>query len=508
MNDKKTKNILNVLFFIFLALVIANRFALYFLLNFDFIDNDQPIMWLGTEDFSKGIFHEPRFYGQSYNTMLEALLAVPFYKLGIPTYECVPAVTHFLALFPFLFTSFYLFFKNEKAKAVVVLGGLLCLTTGYDIVTGIPRGFVTGIFFTSFFIISLYNPKKYTYILLNSFLAYVAYLVNPNSVVVSVPCLFYLWLQNYTEKSFYIYAAIGLVLALPIDYGLNHFYKVHPNYIVHGGENDFSFTYFTDAITHLNDRFAHISPFKDQQDTTLLVLCFALLIVFYKKNKALLYSMLLMLFIVLVSFSYSKTQDGNPWVFYSFSRMYIGIPLVILLLISLLNIKANKFFYLFASIVFLFSVFKFTTIKKSIVFHTDEKIRDRMQVISLKNLKDFVMHYKIIADRYHANDLIFVENYWQQDYLVYAGSTLMEDFPNTLNPHYDRRTWRMQEENTTVRKTFLLFSGSKTFFDTHKIPSGKLTQIDEWGLYLVTDNTLTTIDFLRKTGFSVIPFKD
>src|ERR1700744_3370283 len=135
MNNTKTKNILNVLFFIFLTLVVANRFVLYFLLNFDFIDNDQPIMWLGTEDFSKGIFHEPRFYGQSYNTMLEALLAVPFYKFGIPTYECVPAVTHFLALFPFVFTSLYLFFKNEKAKAVVVLGGLLCLTTGYDIVT-------------------------------------------------------------------------------------------------------------------------------------------------------------------------------------------------------------------------------------------------------------------------------------------------------------------------------------------------------------------------------------
>ncbi|MEO8760035.1 MAG: hypothetical protein ABI388_03025 [Bacteroidia bacterium] len=508
MNDKKTKIILNVLFVVFLLLVVANRFLIYFLVNFNYIDNDQPIMWLGTVDFSKGDFYEPRFYGQNYNTMLEALLAVPFYKMGIPTYKCVPAVTHVLALFPFIFTSFYLFFKKKKESAIIVLGGLLCLTTGYDIVTGIPRGFVTGIFFTSFFILSLYNPKNYKYLLLNSFLAYVAYLVNPNSVIVSVPCLFYLWLLNFSDKKFYIYAFVGFVLALPIDYGLNHFYRMHPNYIVHGGESYFGISYFKDAITHINARFAHISPFIDQQGVTLLIAFLIALTVFFKKNKNLFYSMLLTLFIVLVSFSYSKTQDGNTWVFYSFSRMYIGIPLLLLLFISLLNIKTNKFFYLFIVVVFLFSGFKLAKFKKRIAFHTDKNIRDRMLIVSLKEMKESIEHFKAIAKQQHVTDIIFVENYWQQDFAVYAGSVLTDNYPNTLNPHYDRRYWRFQEEDTTIRKTFLLFCGNNSFFNTHKIPSGKLTQIDEWGLYLVTENTLTTIDFLKKAGFNVIPFKD
>ena len=508
MNDKKTNILLNSVFVCFLLLVISNRFVLYFLLNFDYIDSDQPIMWLGTKDFSNGIFHEPRFYGQNYNTMLEALLAAPFYKLGIPTYKCVPVVTHFLTLFPFIFTSCYLYFKNEKAKAIIVLGGFLCLTTGYDIVTGIPRGFVTGIFFTSFFVVSFYNPKKYNYILINSFLAYVAYLVNPNSVIISVPSLFYLWLQNYSEKKFYVHVFIGLAMALPIDYGLNHFYKIHPNYIVHGGESYFSVTYFIDAITHLNNRFAHISPFKDQQGATLLIVILGSLIIFYKKNRYVFYSTLLMLFFVLVSFSYSKTMDGAPWPFYSYSRMYIGIPIIILLFISLLTIKLNKFFYLFVVLVFVFSGLKFATISKNITYHTDKDKWNSLQLMSLKDMEEWVLKFKVLADKYQVTDIFMVENYWRQDFVIYAGPILIDDYPNTLNPHYDRRTWRMQEEDTMVRKTFLLFCGDNTFFKKHKIPSGKLTQIDEWGLYLVTDNTLTTIGFLRKTGFNVIPFKD
>ena len=497
-----------LLFAFLLLLVIANHIALYFIVNFNHIDTDQPIMWLGAQDFSKGIFHVPRFYGQDYNTMLEALLAVPFLKTGMAVYACVPLVTHILALFPFVFISGYLFFHHKRSQALMVLMLLLCLTTGYDIINSIPRGFVTGIFFTSFFVISLHNPKKYNYVLLNSFLAYIAFLVNPNSVVISVPCLFYLWLQNYANKRFYVYALIGFALALPFDYGLNHFYKVHPNYMVHGGDSDFSFTYFIDAITHLNDRFAHISPFADQQGITLLVLLAALGVVFYKKNRALFYSTLVLISIVLVSFAYSKTMDGTTWPFYSYSRMYIGIPVVLVLFISLLNIKTGKLFYAFTGIVLFFTGFKFVTLSKNITYHTQESKWDHLQMLSLKDMKEYVDKFRILAKEHHVNDLIMVELYWRQDFIIYGGPTLFADYPNTLNPHYDRRTWRMQEEDTLVKKSFIILCGKNDYFETHKIPSGKLTRINEWGVFLVTDNTLTTIDFLRKTGFNVIPFKD
>ena len=130
-------------------------------------------MWLGAKHYSQGLFYEPRFYGQDYNTMMEALFAVPFIKMGMPVYYAVPLATHLIALVPFLFTAIYLFLKQKKEAAVFVLAVLLCMPTGYDIMNAIPRGFVTGIFFTSLFIINVLNPKQYVFILINIWMAYV-----------------------------------------------------------------------------------------------------------------------------------------------------------------------------------------------------------------------------------------------------------------------------------------------------------------------------------------------
>ena len=139
-------------------------------------------MWSGAKHYSQGLFYEPRFYGQDYNTMMEALFAVPFIKAGLPVYYAVPIATHLIFLIPFLFTAIYLFLKQRKEQALLVLAILLCMPTGYDIMNSIPRGFVTGMFFTSLFVVSLLNTKNYKFILINTFMAYVGYLVNQNSV--------------------------------------------------------------------------------------------------------------------------------------------------------------------------------------------------------------------------------------------------------------------------------------------------------------------------------------
>ena len=86
-------------FILLLALIVLNRILIFNSAN-QYVDSDQPFQWQGTKDYSEGKFYEPRFYGQNYNTFLEALVAVPFYKAGLPVYKAVPLATHFLFLFP------------------------------------------------------------------------------------------------------------------------------------------------------------------------------------------------------------------------------------------------------------------------------------------------------------------------------------------------------------------------------------------------------------------------
>src|SRR4051812_45399419 len=98
-------------------MIAVLRVRLFFEVNLGLIDSDQPFMWIGAKDYSNGYFFEPRFYGQDYNTFLEALIAVPFIRLNMPVYVAVPLVTHLILLLPFLFTGFYLFVHQKKEQA-------------------------------------------------------------------------------------------------------------------------------------------------------------------------------------------------------------------------------------------------------------------------------------------------------------------------------------------------------------------------------------------------------
>lgn len=64
------------------------------------VDQDQALLWQTALDYASGVFREPRFYGQDYNTALEALLSVPLVRCGVPVYFAVPIITAVLFLVP------------------------------------------------------------------------------------------------------------------------------------------------------------------------------------------------------------------------------------------------------------------------------------------------------------------------------------------------------------------------------------------------------------------------
>jgi hypothetical protein len=201
--------------------------------NFVFTDGDQVLMWYGAKEFALGNFHETRFYGQSYNTMFESILAAPFYKMGFDINKLLPVITCILTLFPFIFISIIQFFKGATKSALLIISLPLILPINYSLITSIPRGFVTGIFFSSllFFCITKEGSR------INYFIAFLllvlSYSVNPNSVLFSIPCLVYLILNNCTKRNFYKPALFGLCTGLLTHYLLNLFYLLHPNYNLH-----------------------------------------------------------------------------------------------------------------------------------------------------------------------------------------------------------------------------------------------------------------------------------
>lgn len=495
---------INLLFWLFFMILVIERIHLFLLLNLQHIDSDQPLMWLGAIDFSNGEFHAPRFYGQKYNTFLEGLLAVPFIKLGMPVYYAVPLITYLLAFTPFLFSAWFLYRKNKKPQALLVLITLLCLPSGYDIMVSIPRGFVTGIFFTTPFILSLHDPKRLSYIALNSFCAYLGYLVNPNSLLVSLPVLFYIFLHNYRSRSYYFYTIGSLLPGLVLDYAVNRFYKLHPDYVLHDFKNEFSFDLFKDALTHLNERFVHISFFVHGHAFILILVLLITGLLLYRGNKKAFYSFLLFLAFILVSFFSSKIANGITWVFYSFSRMYLGIPIVLFLFLSLLE-WSERTAFIIALLPLLYVPVKESVLKKTIEKESDPKKWLLIHLNSLETTQELLRNYKAICGKNKVSDLVVIGEVFCKEELAYCGPALDPDYPSTFLSNGERRAWRIAEEEQRKPERFVIFSDDYNFH-THGFDSlyhFKISIIDGYGCYLIEENTRSIPDFLEAVHFPV-----
>lgn len=496
------ESVLNGFFFVFLGLIVLNRVLLFIYINQDCIDNDQVVMWAGTRDFSNGEFHVPRFYGQDYSTMLEALVAVPFVKLGMPVYYATPLSTHILFLVPFLTAAVYLFVIKKKLQAIVVLAIIICMPLGYDIMNSIPRGFVTGLFFMSCFIFSLYRPYNLKLAALNTFLSYVAYLVNPNSVIVSAPLLAYLFFTNYRNKTYYVYSAIGVLGGVPLDFALNHFYKTHPGHCIYGFTNEYSLAYFKDAITHLDKRFAHIGLFTEETCIPVILLLILVGWLTYQRNKRLFFAFLAVPFIIIISFFSSKAADGAMWSFYSYSRLYLGIPLIAALLLSFSDLKKIAFLIIPVTLVFL--MVKERTFKAQVAYHSDEKKWDHLNLITLKDLTDYLGIYKGFCEQTGAKAII-IDHAWRDDFINYAGPAVYPNYPITFKPSFERRTWRIKEEENRVYDRFILYMADYHYDEKIKqmqVPI-EIEKLNDYGIFLIKNNTLTTHQFLKLLGFTI-----
>ncbi len=495
--NKSKEYTLNALFYLYLLIIIGTRLLVYFKYNLEIIDTDQPYMWQGAIDYAKGLFYEPRYYGQDYNTFMEAFFAAPLLYFNLPVYKVLPLVTNFLSLFPYLFMAFYLFFRNQKAFAIAILGVLICLPPQYDLLNSIPRGFVTGLFFTSCLFLSLINPQNLFLIFLNTALAVLGFYVNQNSIIVSGPFLAYLFFIHYKDKTYYYSTGTAILLAYPIDLFFNKFYRAHPDYVCQSTFNTFSPEYFIKSITHLNERFQHVSFFLPNQSYTLLATLILLGFLLFKKNIRAFKAILVLILILLISFFASKVSDGSPWVFMSFSRLYLGIPLLMCLFLPLTQLEFKKTGLVLLFVPLLFSIYKINNLKSELDKEDQRTIAQGVRVLSIKSCFEMTNFYKNICEENQCDFLLVSSTFWLNTIISTAGPCIIDNYPETQETRFEKKYWVRNKNKNRLIERFVFLSSE---FDLDKIlpPNQKFTlkRLDDYGLFLVENNQLPMDAFI------------
>jgi hypothetical protein len=488
-----------VLIYIFLLLlVITDRWLLLEHFTFRYVDDDQSIMWFGAKEFAAGGFHEPYFFGQPYNTMLESLAAVPLIKIGISYPVALTCIMNLFTLLPYFLISSLLFRRGKEIQAFIVLSIPLLLPTEFGMITAISRGCVTGIFIAGFAVMTLYSQSRIRFFLFG-FLSVLALWATPSAIILLFPVGIWLWTENFRNKKFYVHTLIGAIPAAAVWYFANRFYVIHPEYVVHRAwPLDF---YLTRIKPYdWNDRFNDVIPIFWNVGCLIFPILLITGIVLYRQNeKKAAIGLFAGILFLLFSLTSNKVHDGYPTVFYSWGRMFMAIPLLLALFLSQIHfpklpVKKSAFLML---IPVLFFCVKCATLPKIVHRELVEKTEHNMYVSEISSLQTLCDKIVSVSEQNQV-DLIIVGHDYRKHLINYGCPCLENKFPRAIEPSEDRRTWLLKDEDSKIRKTILFVGISEDIFATQLKLNQNLSKIsDDPLIYILKNNNLQTAELLK-----------
>ncbi|SFT38325.1 hypothetical protein SAMN05216474_0245 [Lishizhenia tianjinensis] len=480
--------------------------------SFEFTSNDALIYWQGATDYAQGIFHEPYFYGQNYNPMLEALLALPLIKLGVSVELALPIVSSFVGVFPFVFIAFVLFKRHYHYPAYLFLLIPITLATEYDILTSLTRGFTSGIFICSFLIYPLLQPQKKSSFYLLGLICSLGFWFNANSVVFSLPVCLYLFFLNYKSITFYIGTLLAALPTFLLMYFANNFYVVNPSYLTHAlGRMDFYLELIVEAFQHLDQFFRYLTPVIWSGNWLVLPVILVIGYLIMRKNWQKGVSIILGVIFILLSLGVHKIHDDIGVLFLSSVRMFLALPLLLGLALFWLNPQpknSRNWNWIILTLVLFVGIRKITTSSSIVEKHTQTTNFGPIAIKDINELQEGCDELQHIVAKYDVDLVVYIAD-WKINAaeigLYNYGCPILEDnAQNTVMNVYERRTWVFEEEKNKVRNNVLLYNAYVPNLDEiQKNMDCKVVQ-ENPTLLLIENNTKTLSELSEIFNF---PYK-
>jgi hypothetical protein len=184
--------------------------------------------------------------------------------------------------------------------------------------------------------------------------------------------------------------------------------------------------------------------------------------------------------------------------------MYLAFPLLIVFCFALAKPQYEtpmKYWVLLLPNYFFYT--QFDSMEKSIKDLIAAKANDVVIVSPVKPIVADCVRLNGVAKKYHV-DLFVVVNHFYADAYASGCSACVEGFPKTLQSNFERRTWRLLEDEKTIYPT-VMFIDMYQKLDTANHLLKKLP--DARDLYLAANNKLPTMRLLDSLHVSYRRFK-
>lgn len=495
----------NRLFYALMLCVLIEKTLVYFLFSIQYTDSDQTLLWQAATDLSNGIFHGPCFYGQSYGPNIEPLLAVPFMKMGFPVYAALPLATLLLSTTPFFLLALY--FKKKISYEVAIFPLVVCLflPLEFSLLTAIPRGFVGGIFFVSAGLFCWKYFQSYLSLFLAGIFIGLGLYGNFNSALLlplMIPSI--RWNKKFMLRMV-LFFGTGLFIGL-IPFYLNyHFYKEHPELIIHVAPSvKLSWNSFLETLLRFNNYFDQVSPLFWRFGFVSVLLLPVGIYYLWKKNKRLeAWTIAFVFFAILGSLFMEKTKESGYSLFFSGGRFFLALPFVFVFLMlyfySFLStknkLKFTRISLILVGVSFGIKVIFFSPLMLNAI---DKEKAWYVHVVRIDELKKQCTEMNEFGN--HPALFIAVTGDTPEQPITYGCQCLYSDFPSTYIPHYERRRWLISDFNKTVFPTILLHGKDTTRWDRSRFQHLNILKHDKEKGWMLVQNDEPTNVFLFESG--------
>jgi hypothetical protein len=481
---------------------LVDRMHLLLRFGFRYTGSDDSIIWQGATDYARLIFHEPYFYGQDYNPMLEGLLGAPFIALGFAHGYVLPVVTCLLSMAPYW--AFGLLHQRQGRHLVAAAFAAmpLLLPVEFAMSTMITRGFVTGLAVLAFWpsVLGMSDQRRRNPaagLVLSG-----ALFMNPNAAPL-VAALGLSFLLDQRDKA---RSALGILLGtLPFavaSMAARAWYQAHPDRIVHS-LYDWRMVFHAEGITEglgMVGRFFHgLGPWPIPGGAWVLgataVLLFALLGL---RERTTAIGLLAGCAVVLFSWGFAKVHDGESNAFYPTWRMFMALPLLLLWAASAVLAKRPWPKW---PLVLLVTWTGVALVERST--HLAGTVQAEVaaapgQVLEqdLASLRDDAARLQGLCDAYGVDALVCFDRWKSGDaqFPAYLYPILSNRFPATYLPGKDRRHWQRQAVGGGRRVTLLVIGGQPYRWEQARTHAN--------GVITVPDGPWGTAHVIRPVGLT------
>lgn len=442
---------------------------------FRYADEDQTLLWHAAGDLLHGHIAEPCFYGQSFNSCIEGYLAAPLILVHmLPYWVAVPSVSIVLGLFPFLAMAWVAWRRGHPVLAATALFIPLSMPVRYAMLTGMPRGFVTGIALATIPCLLLLRKQaeptealpsrwqgrrkaiRYFFI---GLLSVVALMLNPNCCLLLAPALLFAIATRIRQADFWLFSSLGAFLGALYPLGVFYFYfKLHDDYRFYHREEQYTWTFqdFQDYLHHLQVPLADFVPAGLAAWSTSWVLAAGfggvLLYFLAKRQWPAALATIVSVGFTLFTIGFTRVHEGRSSVFFSYSRMYLALPVLPILLVlwgthqkvnaPKLRIRPWVTWSAMLGVVAgaLYASHRRTQVMPEVIA-TELKNVQMVQLVDVDEGRDLAKAVQTAADAQNAHLVLLASGQKRWTYLLPALTNCQ-----TLLPFYERRTWRLEEE--------------------------------------------------------------